>query len=154
MRALVQRVLEASVEVAGEVVGRTGPGLVVLLGVSRNDTEDEARYIVGKTADLRVFNDEDGKFNLSARDTNAELLVVSQFTLYGDTRKGRRPSFVDAAGPELAQQLYNRTVQLFRDEDFKVATGTFQAHMMVKLTNDGPVTLMLDSSDRQRPRRE
>ena len=136
------------------MVGRTGPGLVVLLGVSRNDTEDEARYIVGKTADLRIFNDEDGKFNLSARDTGAELLVVSQFTLYGDTRKGRRPSFVDAASPDLAQQLYNRTVQLFRDEGFQVATGTFQAHMMVKLTNDGPVTIMLDSEDRQRPRRE
>ena len=101
MRALVQRVLEASVEVAGEVVGRTGPGLVVLLGVSRNDTEDEARYIVGKTADLRIFNDEDGKFYFSARDTGAELLVVSQFTLYGDTQKGEGRALSMLPAPSL-----------------------------------------------------
>ena len=153
MRALVQRVSEASVEVDGESVGTIGPGLLILLGISRDDGEDEARYMVGKTVNLRIFNDEAGKFNHSALDIGAELLIVSQFTLYGDTRKGRRPSFLDAALPDKAEELYLRTAELFRETRLNVQTGTFQAHMMVSLTNDGPVTIMLDTADRERPRR-
>ena len=153
MRCLVQRVSEASVTVGSEVVGRIGAGLVVLVGVSREDTEDESRHIVGKVANLRIFNDDEGRFNRSALDTGAELLVVSQFTLYGDTRKGRRPSFVEAAPPEDAEALFNRTVELFTETGLTVETGRFQAHMMVTIHNDGPVTIMLDSDDRQRPRR-
>ncbi len=153
MRALVQRVSEASVTVGAEVVGSIGPGLVVLLGVSRDDGEEEARHIVGKVVNLRILADEEGKFNRSALDTGAELLVISQFTLYGDTRKGRRPSFVEAAIPELAEELFDRAIGLFRETGLTVETGRFQAHMMVSLCNDGPVTIMLDSADRQRPRR-
>ena len=153
MRALLQRVSQASVEVDGQVVGNIGPGLVVLLGVAQDDTEDEARHIVTKTANLRIFNDEEGRFNRSALDVGAEILIVSQFTLYGDTRKGRRPSFLDAAIPEQAEQLYLRTAELFKETGLTVQTGTFQAHMMVSLTNDGPVTIMLDTADRERPRR-
>ena len=153
MRALVQRVSEASVEVGGEPVGTIGQGLLVLLGVSRDDGEDEARYIVGKAANLRIFNDEAGQFNRSALDIGAEFLIVSQFTLYGDTRKGRRPSFLEAALPEDAARLFDSAVQLFRDTGLTTKTGTFQAHMMVSLTNDGPVTIMLDSADRERVRR-
>ena len=153
MRALLQRVSQASVEVDGQVVGSIGQGLVVLLGVAQDDTEDEARYIVSKTANLRIFNDEEDRFNRSALDVGAEFLIVSQFTLYGDTRKGRRPSFLDAALPEQAEQLYLRTADLFKETGLTVQTGTFQAHMMVSLTNDGPVTIMLDTADRERPRR-
>ena len=153
MRALLQRVSQASVEVDSHVVGSIGPGLVVLLGVAQNDTEDEARHIVNKTANLRIFNDEEGRFNRSAVDVGAELLIVSQFTLYGDTRKGRRPSFLDAALPEQAEQLYLRTAELFKETGLTLQTGTFQAHMLVSLTNDGPVTIMLDTADRERPRR-
>ena len=139
--------------VGAEVVGSIGPGLVVLLGVSRDDGEEEARHIVGKVVNLRILADEEGKFNRSALDTGAELLVISQFTLYGDTRKGRRPSFVEAAIPELAEELFDRAIGLFRETGLTVETGRFQAHMMVSLCNDGPVTIMLDSADRQRPRR-
>ena len=153
MRALLQRVSQASVEVDGQVVGSIGQGLVVLLGVAQDDTEDEARYIVSKTANLRIFNDEEDRFNRSALDVGAEFLIVSQFTLYGDTRKGRRPSFLDAALPEQAEQLYLRTADLFKETGLTVQTGTFQAHMVVSLTNDGPVTIMLDTADRERPRR-
>ena len=153
MRALVQRVSEASVAVGDKVVGKTGHGLLVMLGISKDDGEDEARHIVGKTANLRIFNDEQGRFNRSALDTGAELLIVSQFTLYGDTRKGRRPSFVDAAPPDRARELFDYAGQLFRETGLTVQTGVFQAHMMVSLTNDGPVTIMLDSADRERPRR-
>ena len=153
MRALLQRVSQASVEVDGRVVGIIGPGLVVLLGVARDDTEGEARHIVKKTTNLRIFNDEEGRFNRSALDVGAALLVVSQFTLYGDTRKGRRPSFLDAALPDHAEELYLRTAEIFRETGLTVQTGAFQAHMMVSLTNDGPVTIMLDTADRERPRR-
>ena len=111
------------------------------------------RYIVGKVVNLRIFADDEVKFNRSALDTGAELLIVSQFTLYGDTRKGRRPSFLDAALPDKAEELYLRTAELFRETRLNVQTGTFQAHMMVSLTNDGPVTIMLDTADRERPRR-
>ena len=153
MRALVQRVVEASVETDGEVVGRIGRGLLVLLGVSRQDGEDQVDYIVGKTANLRVFPDEEGKFNRSALDIGAELLVVSQFTLYADTRKGRRPSFMEAAPPDHAEALYLRAVEGFRQAGLRVQKGRFQAYMRVSIINDGPVTIMLDSADRERPRR-
>ena len=153
MRALIQRVAGASVSVEGREVGSIGPGLVALLGVSAEDTEDDAQYLADKTVNLRIFADEQNRFNRSALDTGAELLVVSQFTLYGDTRKGRRPDFTKAAPPELAQRLYEHTVDLFRAKGLTVATGVFQEYMQVSLQNDGPVTLMLDSADRHRPRR-
>ena len=153
MRALVQRVTNASVAVADETAGEIGAGLVILLGVSKEDDEADARYLVEKIANLRIFADDDNRFNLSALDVEAELLVVSQFTLYADTRKGRRPDFNQAAGPEDAKRLYQHTVELFREAGLTVATGRFQEHMLVTLQNDGPVTLMLDSADRQRPRR-
>ena len=153
MRALVQRVSEASVTIGGEVAGRIDRGLVVLLGISRDDTEVEARYIAGKVANLRIFSDDEGKFQSSALDVGAELLIVSQFTLYGDTRKGRRPDFNQAASATEAQRLYQLAVDLFRRTGLKVETGQFQAYMQVNLWNDGPVTLMLDSADRNRPRR-
>ncbi len=139
--------------VAGETVSGIGPGLVVLLGVAEGDSEADAAYLTGKIANLRIFSDEQNRFNRSALDTGAELLVVSQFTLYGDTRKGRRPDFTAAASPDEARRLYEYAVELFRDTGLTVATGRFQEHMEVSLTNDGPVTLMLDSADRQRPRR-
>ena len=153
MRALVQRVTDASVNVGKEVVGRIGPGLVVLLGISKDDGDPEVRHVVEKTLNLRIFSDEEGRFNRSALDVGAELLVVSQFTLYGDTRRGRRPSFTSAAPPEQAEEIFGRCVEAFRESGLKVETGRFQAHMMVSLCNDGPVTIMLDSADRGRPRR-
>ncbi len=153
MRALIQRVTKASVSVGSETTGEIGPGLVVLLGVGKEDDETDARYLVEKIANLRIFADDDNRFNRSLLDLGAEVLVVSQFTLYADTRKGRRPDFNQAAGPEEAKRLYEHAVQLFRDTGLTVATGTFQEHMLVSLENDGPVTLMLDSADRQRPRR-
>lgn len=149
----MQRVSRASVTVQGETVGEIGAGFVVLIGVSRDDVEADADYIVNKVAHLRVFADEQGKFNRSAMDVGAELLLISQFTLHADTRKGRRPSFVDAAPPTLAEPLFDRTVAKFRESGLRVATGVFQAHMMVSLINDGPVTIMIDSADRERPRR-
>ena len=153
MRALVQRVSEASVSVAAEIVGRIGPGLVILLGVSRHDSDEDASYIVGKAVNLRIFADDQERFNRSALDIGAELLVVSQFTLYGDTRKGRRPSFTEAAPPEQAEAAFNRVVEMFQESGLVVQTGLFQTHMMVSIQNDGPVTIMLDSADRGRPRR-
>ena len=153
MRALIQRVSEASVSIDGEVVGAIGPGLLVLLGVSRDDTDEDASYIVTKVVNLRIFSDDEGKFQSSATDIGAELLVVSQFTLYGETRKGRRPSFTLAAAPNEATRLFERVVALFKETGLKVETGTFQAYMAVALVNDGPVTLMLDTADRERPRR-
>ena len=139
--------------VGSEEVGSIGRGLVVLLGVSRQDEGDQARYIVDKTVNLRIFPDEEGRFDRSALDIGAELLIVSQFTLYGDTRKGRRPSFLEAAAPKRAHELFDRVVALFAETGLSVQTGRFQAHMMVSIHNDGPVTIMLDSTDRERPRR-
>ncbi|MCH8744211.1 MAG: D-tyrosyl-tRNA(Tyr) deacylase [Chloroflexi bacterium] len=152
MRALIQRVTSASVSIEGETVGSIGPGLLVLLGVANGDTEDDAKYLVEKVANLRIFADLTNRFNRSARDTGAELLIVSQFTLYADTRKGRRPDFNQAASATEAQRLYEHAVDLFRRTGLKVETGQFQAYMQVNLWNDGPVTLMLDSADRNRPR--
>ena len=153
MRAVVQRVSKASVAVGDEEVGRIGPGLLLLLGVSSNDGEEEARYIADKTLNLRIFPDSNGRFDRSALDIGAQVLVVSQFTLYGDTRRGRRPSFTGAAPPEQASSLVERTVALIAESGLRVETGRFQAHMAVSLVNDGPVTIMLDSDDRDRPRR-
>lgn len=150
---MIQRVTSASVSIDGQTVGSIGPGLLVLLGVADGDVEDDAKYLVEKVANLRIFADLTNRFNRSARDTGAELLIVSQFTLYADTRKGRRPDFNQAAPREEAQRLYEHSVELFRQTGLKVETGQFQAYMQVNLWNDGPVTLMLDSADRNRPRR-
>jgi len=141
------------VRIDDEVVGRIGSGLVVLVGVSRQDEDEDAQYVVSKAINLRIFADEQGRFNRSALEIEAELLIVSQFTLYGDTRKGRRPSFIEAAPPEQAELLIARTVELFRESGLTVETGRFQAHMVVSIENDGPVTIMLDSADRGRSRR-
>ena len=145
--------VEASVLVDGQEVGRIGPGLVVLLGVGREDQEADSQYLVDKILSLRVFSDKDNRFNRSALDVGAELLIVSQFTLYADTRKGRRPDFSQAAGLQDAQRLYEFTVDRFRQAGLIVATGRFQEYMQVRLENDGPVTILLDSADRHRPRR-
>lgn len=153
MRALVQRVSQASVSVDGETLGRIGAGLVVLLGISSSDDESDIDYIVDKTVNLRIFPDDQGHLDRSGLDTSSELLVISQFTLYGNTRKGRRPSFTEAAPPEKANAMFSEALEKFRTSGLKVETGKFQAHMLVELSNDGPVTIMLDSSDRDRPRR-
>ena len=144
---------KASVTVANVTVGEIGVGLVILLGVSDDDVEADATYLVEKISNLRIFADDANRFNLSALDLGADILLVSQFTLYADTRKGRRPDFNQAAGPKESKHLYEHTAQLFRNTGLMVATGRFQEHMQVTLQNDGPVTLMLDSADRQRPRR-
>ena len=145
MRAVVQRVSRASVTVEQEVVGTIGQGLLVLLGVSNKDTETDARYCVEKILNLRIFEDAEGKMNLSLIDLAGELLVVSQFTLYGDTRRGRRPSFIDAAAPVEANRLYEYFVAECRQQISNVQTGQFQAMMDVELLNDGPVTILIDS---------
>lgn len=139
--------------VEDDVVGRIGRGLVLLLGVSSSDGDDEARYIAAKTVNLRIFPDDDGRFDRSALDVGADLLVVSQFTLYGDTRRGRRPSFTEAAPPEHASALVERTVALLAETGLHVETGRFQTHMAVSIVNDGPVTIMLDTADRDKPGR-
>ena len=153
MRVLVQRVTSASVSIDGAEAGSIGPGLVVLLGVADGDDEADARYLVDKVANLRIFGDEQGRFNRSALDVGGGLLVVSQFTLYADTRRGRRPDFTRAADPETANALYQQAVEMFRATGLPIATGEFQAYMQVKLENDGPVTILVDSADRGRPRR-
>lgn len=148
MKALLQRVTRALVSIDDEEVGRIGPGLVVFLGVASGDTEKDAQYLVQKIVNLRIFADREGKFNLSALDVNAELLLVSQFTLLADTRKGRRPSFVEAAAPVQAEELFEYFVEQARATGLKVATGRFQQYMQVEINNDGPVTIMLDSSEK------
>ena len=153
MRAVLQRVREASVTVAGETVGSIGRGLVVLLAVGRDDGPDDAAYLVEKTANLRIFPGDDGHMDRSALETGAELLVVSQFTLYSDTRKGRRPSFLEAAPPETAAAQFDEAVERFRATGLRVETGRFGEMMDVVLVNDGPVTIWLDSADRHRSRR-
>jgi len=148
MKALLQRVTGASVSVAGEVVGKIGRGLVVFVGVAAGDTERDAQYLTQKTVNLRIFSDDVGKFNLSALDVKGELLVVSQFTLLADTRKGRRPSFVEAAPPAQAEELFGRFVDEARTTGLKVETGRFQQYMQVEIHNDGPVTILLDSREK------
>lgn len=145
MRAVVQRALEGSVKVDNQIIGRIGKGVVVLLGVSKDDTSSDIKYLVEKIINLRIFNDSDEKMNFSLLDIEGEALIVSQFTLYGDCRKGRRPSYTEAASPELANELYEAFVNQLWDKGLKVATGQFQAHMEVSLINDGPVTILLDS---------
>ena len=145
MKALLQRVTRASVSVGGEVVGRIGRGLVVFVGVASGDTEKDAQYLAQKTVSLRIFSDEEGRFNLSALDIKGELLVVSQFTLLADTRKGRRPSFVEAAPPAQAEEIFERFVEQARATGLRVETGRFQQYMQVEIHNDGPVTILLDS---------
>jgi len=145
VRAVVQRVVSAAVGAPGRERRSIGPGLVVLLGVGRADSEDDARYLVDKIMHLRIFEDQDGKMNRSLRETGGQLLVVSQFTLYGDCRKGRRPGFSDAAPPEMAQELYAFFVREAAGGKVDVTVGYFQEHMLLEIMNDGPVTLMLDS---------
>jgi D-tyrosyl-tRNA(Tyr) deacylase len=145
MRAVVQRVTYARVEVEGEMRGQIGPGAMVLLGVAKTDTPDDAEFLAAKTVQLRIFNDDAGKMNRSLVDTGGGLLAVSQFTLYGDCRKGRRPSFDAAAPAAQARALYETFVDILRGSSLRVETGVFQAHMEVELVNDGPVTLMLES---------
>ena len=148
MKALLQRVNEASVSVTGEVVGRIDKGLVVFVGVADGDAEKDAQYLVQKTVNMRIFADEEGRFNLSALDIKGELLLVSQFTLLADTRKGRRPSFIEAAPPEWAEGLFQYFVEQVRATGLRVETGRFQQYMQVEIHNDGPVTILLDSRDK------
>lgn len=145
MRAVVQRVRAASVTVDEKTVGAIGAGLMILIGVTSTDDENAARYLAQKIATLRIFEDAAGKFNHSALDVGAAALVVSQFTLYADTRRGRRPDFIDAARPEVAEPLIARFVALLREQGLPVETGVFQARMLVNILNDGPVTIVLDS---------
>ena len=148
MKALLQRVSQASVSVGGEVVGRIGPGLVIFVGVASGDSEADVSYLVQKSLNLRIFADDEGRFNLSAMDIKVELLLVSQFTLLADARKGRRPSFTDAAPPAQAEALFCRFVEQARNSGLKVQTGRFGQYMQVEISNDGPVTIMLDSRDK------
>ena len=146
MRAVVQRVSRAQVNVGNEVVGKIGPGLVVLLGVSKSDAQSDADYLAAKITGLRIFDDQEGKMNLSLADSGGAVLAVSQFTLYGNLRRGKRPSFDDAAAPDLARELYQYFVGKIRESGFICETGRFQAMMQVELVNDGPVTILLDSN--------
>ena len=145
MRAVVQRVTRASVTVEGEVVGEIGNGLCVLLGIARDDSQPDAEYLADKIVALRIFDDPDGKMNLSVKEVGGALLVVSQFTLYGDVRRGLRPSWIDAAAPEVAEPLYEFFVSCCKKNVSDVATGSFRRMMQVALVNDGPVTILLDS---------
>src|SRR6266849_45398 len=145
MRAVVQRVTRASVTVDSQIVGEIGNGLVVLLGIARDDTKLDAAYLADKITNLRIFDDEDGVMNLSVKDENGGLLIISQFTLYGDVRRGLRPSWIDAAAPEVAEPLYDFFVRQVSTLVEHVATGSFRAMMQVELVNDGPVTILLDS---------
>jgi D-tyrosyl-tRNA(Tyr) deacylase len=146
MRAVVQRVSRAKVSVNQSISGEIGPGLLVLLGVGHNDTEADANYLCEKIAGLRIFEDEDGKMNRSVRDSGGSVLAVSQFTLYGDVRRGKRPSFDDAAPPEPARRLYEFFVECIRASGLRCETGRFQEMMQVELVNEGPVTILLDSA--------
>ncbi len=153
MRVLLQRVARASVSVQGLEVGRICKGLLVMVGVARGDSQEDIRYLSDKLLNLRIFAGDSDRFDRSASDIGAELLVISQFTLYGSTRKGRRPDFTDAAAPRDAELLYGQLVDALRASGLRVETGRFGEYMEVDLLNDGPVTLMLDSAERSRPRR-
>lgn len=146
MRAVVQRVSSSKVTVENNVIGQINKGLLVLLGVTHEDTSKDVDYMIDKILNLRIFEDENDKMNLSLKDVGGELLVVSQFTLYGDCRKGKRPSFSNAARPDLATKLYEEFIQKAKEQGVVVGTGQFGAHMMVDLTNDGPVTMLLESN--------
>ena len=148
MKALLQRVTGAQVCVNGETVGKIMQGLVVFIGVANDDSAEDIQYLARKIVELRIFDDAEGKFNLSALDVNGELLLVSQFTLLASTRKGRRPGFTDAAPPEIAEALFNQFVQQIKTVGLKVETGRFQTHMLVEINNDGPVTIFIDSRER------
>ena len=145
MRAVVQRVKKGSVEIEEKEIGKIEKGLVILLGVGQNDTEKDAEYLAEKIVNLRIFEDKEGKMNLSVKDINGRILVISQFTLYGDCKKGRRPSFISAALPDKAVKLYDYFVKSIKNYGLKIETGEFQAMMLVKIYNDGPVTILLDS---------
>ncbi|WAW15565.1 D-aminoacyl-tRNA deacylase [Peptostreptococcus equinus] len=146
MRAVVQRVVSSNVKVDGQLTGQIKKGIMVLLGVGQEDTIKDVDYMVDKIINLRIFEDENDKMNLSLKDVSGQLLVVSQFTLFGDCRKGRRPGFSDAARPEMADDLYMKFVEKARNNGIHVETGKFRTHMMVELINDGPVTLLIDSN--------
>ena len=148
MKAVIQRVTRAEVTVGGDMVGRINRGLVVLVGVATGDTDKDAAYLAKKTLEMRIFEDASGKFNLSALDIGAEIMAVSQFTLLADTRRGRRPSFTDAAPPDLAEVLFESFVAAARASGLRVETGRFQKHMLVEIHNDGPVTIVLDSREK------
>lgn len=148
MRVVVQRSKEASVVVEDEVVGQISSGFVILVGITHEDTQEDVHYIADKVANLRIFEDGEGKMNLSLLDVGGEILSISQFTLYGDCRKGRRPNFMQAARPELAKELYEQFNEALRAKEIKVETGIFAAMMQVRLNNDGPVTLIIDSKER------
>ena len=145
MRVVLQRVREASVTVDGREIARIGPGLLVLLGIRDGDTGKDVRYLADKVSGLRIFEDEEGKMNRSIQDISGEMMVVSQFTLYAECRKGRRPSFTDAAAPQTAEQLYRNFIDLLKEKGIHVGEGKFQARMAVSLVNDGPVTIIIES---------
>ncbi|MDS1030014.1 D-aminoacyl-tRNA deacylase [Bacillota bacterium LX-D] len=145
MRAVIQRVTKGKVSVQDEIVGQIGKGYVILLGIESSDSVDDVVYLTNKVVNLRIFSDQEGKMNLSIRDVQGEILVISQFTLLGDCRKGRRPSFGQAAPPQMADELYRHFVQSLKSESLKVETGCFQTDMLVEIYNDGPVTMLLDS---------
>ncbi|MFN3691853.1 MAG: D-aminoacyl-tRNA deacylase [Fervidobacterium sp.] len=145
MRAVVQRVNRANVSVDNKIVGKINKGIVVLLGVGNEDTLEDVKYLADKIVNLRIFDDEAGKMNLSLLDVKGEALIISQFTLFGDCRKGRRPSYSDSAPPQLAQELYEKFIEAVKSYNIRVETGIFAAHMLVTIQNDGPVTLLLDS---------
>ena len=152
MRAIIQRVSKASVTVEGQVIGKIGRGLLVLLGIGKGDEQNEATLLAEKITNMRIFPDQEGRFNRSVLDINGEVLVVSQFTLYADTRRGRRPSFSEAAAPEQAAPLVDAFVEALLERGLAVASGVFGAHMYVDLQNDGPVTVILDSAIFREPR--
>lgn len=149
MKAVIQRVKKASVSVDNQVLGKIDSGLVVLLGVKNGDTETDAQYVANKIINLRIFEDKNGKFNLSALDVNAGILAISQFTLYGDCRKGRRPSFTNAAHQDISEPLYEQFLELLKQSGLVVQQGQFGAHMLVEIFNDGPVTIIIDSEEKR-----